>query len=377
MNINHHDNGVQIPASNIIYGYYIKKIILNKLVYAAFHNTPNAATNKIRIFIDITNIARSIMTSNCVIYDNYEVACTIINMIAHYKSFFMKGNYGVLPEFYLVHVNEFVGEIENKRNPYFYNDARTTIYSPMNSGKLSFLLQNIQMVKLITQYIPDVYFVDGNLICTPVMMYNIIKKYNDNVPNIVITKDPTANQLAIISNTMIFRPKKSKTGKLENPSNDISYIINSRYALLDSLMGESYTESTIDKINSVNPVLWSLIVASNGMKYTNLEKALDIRNTLKLFDPTLNNVGIPTVNTVDNLNIPMSISRTNDDRGIRRIMKRNFDSIDIPYKYSIYNTSAEAKLGIPPTLFDNNGLKQINDTYFNNRGLFIDLMSLL
>lgn len=378
MNINHHDNGVQVPASNIIYGYYIKKVILNKLVYQAFHGTQNASANKIRIFIDITSIFRSIMASNCIIYNNYEVACAIINMVAHYKSFFIKGNYGVQPEFFLIYSNNIIGDIENKRNPYYCQDARTAIFSPTNSGKVEYFNKNITMSKLITQYLPDVYFMDSNMVCTPVSIYNTIKKFNDGVPNIVITKDPTMNQLTTISNTVIFRPKKTKTNDEKNPSYDSSYIVTSMNAVLDSLDNKNLSQTTVNKLAQFPPTYWSLIIAFNGIKSMGLERVFDIRNSIYTITQNYNTVGpIPTKNAVENIEISSSITGTDDNRGAIRVLSSNFDSIDIPYKYSIYSSSAEAQLGLPPTLFDNNGLKQINDVYFNSNGLFIDLMSLL
>lgn len=372
------DNNVAVSASNVIYGYYIKKDTLGKLMLQAFLNTPNASADKVRVFIDLNSIIRSIAYSNCIVYSNYEVACAIINMVAHYKSFFIKRNYGIQPEFYLVYSEDYVGSIENKRNPNYCNDSRCTIYNPNSFGRFNVLSQNITMVKLLVQYIPDVYFISTKMICSPVKVFNLIESFGDNIPNIVISKDPTMNQLPTISNTVIFRPKKTKTGNAENPSYDTSYIVNALNSVVDSLDNKNLSETTIHKIASLPPTYWSLIVAFNGMKYSSLERVFDIRNSIETINNNITNIGpIPTTNCIDNIQIDSKITGREDNRGPIRILHRNFDSIDIPYKNAIYKASAEAQIGIPPTLFDNNGLKSINDTYFNSKGLFIDLMTLL
>lgn len=367
------DYNTTVPASNVVYGYYIKKVILRNLIYKAFRGTPNETATKIRVFIDINNIMKSIMYSNCLVYENYEVACAIINMIAHYKSFFISGNYGVVPEFYLMYCPDYIGDIEMKRNPDYCILARNTIYNVNNTGKRNVLTQNISMIKLITQYIPNAHFIESNRISTPVMMYNLIESFSDTVPNIVITKDPACNQLPVISNTIIFRPKKSKTGNPENPSMDTSYTIKSMDAILCA-MDKLPADSTINKLRAVPPTYWSLVFTLNGMKSNSLQGVYEIRKTINIIEANLPIIGaMPMCGIVDNLKLPES----DDMRAVLRVLNRNFDSIDIPFKNGIFKASNQAALVIPPTLFDNNGLKTINDTYFNSKGLFIDLMTLL
>ena len=367
------DYNTTVPASNIVYGYYIKKVTLRHLIYKAFHGTPNETATQIRVFIDINNIMKSIMYSNCLVYNNYEVACAIVNMIAHYKSFFISGNYGVMPEFYLMYCPDYIGDIEMKRNPDYCLQTRNTIYNVNNTGKRNVLIQNIAMVKLITQYIPNAHFIENNRISTPVMMYNLIESFGDNIPNIVISKDVACNQLPVISNTTILRPKKSKTGNPDNPSMDTSYIINSMNAILYTI-DKMPADTTVNKLRAVPPTYWSLLFTLNGMKSNSVQGVYEIRKAINILSSNTPIIGaIPMCGIVDNLKLP----EADDMRAVLRVLNRNFDSIDIPFKNGVFKASNQAALVIPPTLFDNNGLKTINDTYFNSKGLFIDLMTLL
>lgn len=364
------DASASTTSSNVIYGYYIKKVNLRNLFYQAFYGTANANATAINIFIDINDIFKAVMYSNSMVMSNYEVSCALINMIAHYKSFLIDGGYGITPTFYLIWSGDNYGGQAIRRNPDYCINQRNVMFSNENFGKRQAFYNNISVVRTICQYLPEVYFIDGSE-DSCVMIFNIIQNLQNNNPNIIITKDVSCNQITSYSNTLIFRPKKSKSSN--NNYVDTSYIINSYTSIVSSLKSIP-ADGTITLINNyIPPLYWSLFFSINGNQHKSLQQIYDIRKTIKIIIENKNTIGArPWKGVLDQMVFPES----NNANTNLMVMNRNFDCLDLYYRSTVYNQLPESKISLPAKLFDINGLKLINDSYFNSKGLFIDLITL-
>lgn len=356
-------------ASNVLYGYYIRKLILSKMMRLAFIGTTNAASSKINVFIDLNDIVRAIMRSNCGIDANYGISCAIINMIAHYKSFLE--SYKVEVEFYIVYSgDEYGGAISRARNPEYCNSIRTTLFNPTQSGKYQWLKSNIKLASVILQYIPHCHFIQSTEDSALTIYNQILRELipTNPVPNIVITKDPTCNQLCLITNTVIFRPKKLMTKNTVEGVSDVSYVVNGTTAIEHTIQNSQIATSTLCKLEALLPTQWSLFFSLYGIKSRDISNLYDLRKS----------IAITQEHPEPIVNIECVIPQTDPEYQFRqRYIMNNYFSIDLPYKQRIYSQMAESQLALTPTLFDNNGLKQLNDQYFSSKGLFIDLMTLL
>lgn len=363
------DFATKSEASNVLYGYYIRKPILSRMMRTAFLGTTNASSSQINVFIDLNDIAVSVMKTNAGIDPNYGITCALINMIAHYKSFLT--SYNVDVEFYLVYSGDnYGGIIARNRYPEYCNDLRISLFNPNQQGKYNWMKSNFKLASVILQYIPHCHFIQSSE-DSALTIYNQILRTlvpTNPVPNIVITKDPICNQLCLITNTVIFRPKKSMPKAQGEMVADTSYVINGKTAIENTLQNTQIATSTLCRLESLLPTQWSLFFSLYGIKSRGIVNLYDLRRA----------IAITQEHPEPIVNIESVIPENDPEYQYKqRYILNNYYSIDLPYKHKVYMQIPESQLTLPPTLFDNNGLKQLNDQYFNSKGLFIDLMTLL
>ena len=83
-------NQYQINLASAIYGSYVKKAVLTDLVYNTYSNSSIAEATELNIFIDLNSVMHPLYSEhNRILFENItDLSSGIINMCAHYRSFF-------------------------------------------------------------------------------------------------------------------------------------------------------------------------------------------------------------------------------------------------------------------------------------------------
>ena len=206
----------EFTIEQMIAGSFVKYNRLSKIIEETYFGSQATELN---LFIDLNSILKPLYSIDAWSYKYkhiYEIAATIINMCGHYRSFFKY--LGVSTNIYLIYglncptINDtFVKGYNSKFiNSYIKKPDITELIS-----------SNLFILKLITQYIPKVYFFDiGNNEVSAMVDYiiNYTKAEQNGIENLVISKDILMLQLVSEHNVRVLRPNKTRD------DGDLSYI---------------------------------------------------------------------------------------------------------------------------------------------------------
>jgi len=336
----------QIIASN-----YIKYNRLNDIVNMAF---VGSSATKINLFIDINSCIKPMYSSGFSLVNIEErtsIAAHFINMISHYRKFF-RSRYKVECSVYFVYSSNV-----NSNNQIFYPGYNIKMVDTirLQRDKIDLLMYNLDILDKICPYLPDTSLTVGTFETGVIMndIMNIIRE--ENVPNIVISKDIYNTQLVAINNdVLMFRPKKSQQ--------DESYFIAKGGCISNLLADRQITQSVETELNDE---LLSFIMALNklperGVKtLLSLPKALSVTREIIRSGKVLNRY---------NSNISYMYDIFPDKEKAQVIhggIDGRFKAIDILYQYAIYSNSLERhNFKKIQNLFDPNGLHKICNEYF-------------
>lgn len=201
-------NMTEDQYSGVIYGYYVKYDRLAQLINSNFKNSK---ANKITMFIDVYDIlihlSRYMKDNQAIITNRYFIASGIINICAHYREFFRR-YYSVDTTFYLIYT-----DINNIINKYFYKDySKETIKTNPN---YSLFKDNLDMIKLISNFLPNIYYITADDIEFSNVVIDIIIHNKVDSLSIILSKDYYTYQL-VKPSIYILRPKKNKSEDLSN-----------------------------------------------------------------------------------------------------------------------------------------------------------------
>ena len=181
-------------VEQLITGFYIKYNRLTELINAAYSNS--ARYDNVDLYIDLHSVLKNLYSGNIWTYkstNGLDIASTIINMCAHYRAFFKKRQikntrifliYGLnCPDANKIFVENYNGKfIRNYR-------MKPTVTNSIEN--------NLNIVDLICQYLPGIYFFDIGKAEVSSMIHKLVTTI-PSIPDctkIVITKDILPLQL--------------------------------------------------------------------------------------------------------------------------------------------------------------------------------------
>ena len=200
----------------MITGSFVKYNRLSKIINETYYGSQATELN---LFIDINSAIRQLYSIDAWTYKYkhiYEIVATLINMCGHYRYFFKY--LGVTTNIYLIY-----GLNCPKINDTFIQGYNSKfINSYIKKPDITELIyNNLEILKLITQYIPRIYYFDiGTNEVSAMIDYiiNYTKKKKKGIENLVISKDILMLQLVPEHNVRILKPNKTKN------DGDLSYI---------------------------------------------------------------------------------------------------------------------------------------------------------
>ena len=206
----------EFTIEQMITGSFVRYNRLSKIINETYYGSQATELN---LFIDLNSVLKQLYSIDAWSYKYkhiYEIAGTVLNMCGHYREFFKY--IGVRTYIYLIYglncpsVNDTFVQGYNSKfiNSYIKKPDITELIN-----------NNLYIIKLISQYIPGVYFFDiGNNEVSAMVDYliNYTKSKEKGIENLVISKDILMLQLVPEHNARILRPNKTKD------DGDLSYI---------------------------------------------------------------------------------------------------------------------------------------------------------
>ena len=339
----------------LLYSNYIKYDRLSRLC-SLFK--PNSYMD---VYVDVYSMIKSLYNRNDLRVDIYtSVTSSIINLCAHYRYFL--SNYGIDTTFYII--NSQNTSMLNKTFCPEYN-AKIEYAYKMDSRMNDIILSNISLLETLCPYLPDVHFINS------VESYetgSIISYIMDNANptneryNVIITRDIYNYQLVQRPNTFILRPKKT-------PDGDMSYIINNENVMKIFLWERKNSiQETI-----LNPGLLSTLIALSNCPERNIKSLLNINTALLSLEDAVKNFRISNnynfyINSLwealNNINAIYNIGETG--------LTYRFKAVDLIFQSSVYSNTAECSMLKFDNLYDPEGVKRINEQYFENNPLDLE-----
>lgn len=336
--------------------YKVKYTVLNKLLIEK--DIIKSDTNNVNVFINLEPLLMRLFTSEVNKYvsinktSDKEFISNIINLAAHYKMFFTKKKiysriFIMIPSYGIEYKNSDV-------NPEYRMYSSFKFSTNEDNNYVSrMILSSLKTIKVIIEYIKDVYFIESGSIENSVTPFIINKEQNDDkVINFIVTSDMYDFQYVNYNFNIII--PKGDNSIICVKDNIIEYI---QKKYMNNIVKYSFSSSFL-------PFIFSVV----GNKTRNIYnvKGIGLKSIFKLIQTAINKDII--ANDMSNIYLLLSIVKNN----AKELINNNYKVIDIPFQYSklskvdIYYIISQIK-----DKFDNIELRKLNDNYFQDYPIMI------
>ncbi len=343
-----------IPIEKLLFSNFVKYDRLKIISDRAFSKT-NAS--ELNIYIDLNSMLKSIYSQDILGMTSLtSISSFVVNICSHYRHFYRTR--------YRVKTNIFIVYSENipHLNSQFYKDynKNTKARLKTNTQVKDFIYDNIELLKLLVPYLPNIYFVEGTYE-TGVLINHIIKTRGLNIPNMIISKDSYLFQLvSLYDNTIVLRPKKSN-------GQDLSYYIHKDNLLTALLKLRNSTED----LQGVSPELASIFMTLTYVKERNIKSLVNVKTAVKSIKDGINDKTLYNGHSVNPTTIWNGLNTKAFNTESFNFECR-YKAIDIPFQYSVFVNSPEVLNIRFIDLYDLKALEEINSKYFNTNPLDLD-----
>ena len=268
-----HDANIKFGIDQLIASYYVRYNKLTQLVNSFYRNSNS---NKLSIFIDLNSVLKRLYADTNISLNSsspIDISSAIINMCGHYRKFF--SYIGVGTRFFLIYGNNAPAyniNVMPNYNSLFLKDTciKTNVTDIIN--------KSLQLVSMITEYIPEVYFLDCNDAEVTSMMVKVIEtldmKSDPTQEILVISKDVLALQLVPkYKNLKILRPYKYN-------NEDNSYMVNQRN-LWEMFLMKYRKVTSMKNVSDIGIEFISNVLAMSRLPERCLKSHLDIKTAMK------------------------------------------------------------------------------------------------
>lgn len=349
--------------SNYIYSYYVKYDRLALLINSRFYNS---SATEVHLYIDLQDILRHLdkflCKSNLPINNPLILTSGIINMVAHYRNFFMT-RYSCTTKIWIV------DSITNSLAPIHYKD--------FSQGQLSKNTKNIVDLNMnflpsLCQYINGVQYVQTTVdFVTKCKAINEYENSAGSSPAICISKDPFAFQACEVPNMYILRPKK----KMREQS-DVSMLLDFNIVVVSYILEISKDPKII---GDILPNHLPLFMALTRVPSRNIKMLYHVNTAQNIIHNAMS-TGLLNAGAIWDINSFISTIAQHCRGIIKPVDEYNialrFAAIDtVHLQYESYKLLPEAKTytGIV-NLYDPEGVKGINNKYFKDCPLDLNVL---
>lgn len=164
---------------------------------------------EINLFIDLNSFTKRIWDIQFEYKNDNVITASIINACAHYRNYFWT-RHMCKTNIYLVWGWNFKTYFDYPNyNIHFRECVRS---KDQSFGIPTSLINSMkEQLKFICPYLPQIYFIDGDINEVSVMIYSLATTIvKQNIPNIIVSKDIYSYQLvSYLPSTFVYRPKKA------------------------------------------------------------------------------------------------------------------------------------------------------------------------
>jgi len=347
-----------VTVEEILTRYYVRYERLDQLIPYAFEGSKS---NELDLYIDLYGLYHTLYSRSyaTVINDYTAFTSFLINMCAHYRSYFKYQ--GVYTHIYLI--SSFNIPDETRVNLPEYN--KDMIDKLSNKQVSDMMNLNLEILDLLVPYLPNIYFVKTKYESS-VAMYHLMQTRKDavsarrkSIPSLIISTDEYPIQLCSLVDDVAFLWPRKYRGE------DISVICpprghsQHRNDFWSVITRKNSNSVSFEKVGTLSTSNLALVEALNKFSARDLKVIYNITTTSKMIRE-LNGVDIELVPDI----VFKAYSKIPEDR--YSIIQKRYNALSIPYQYIFYSESTEPKILKLDNLEDPDAIHMINDQYFRD-----------
>lgn len=312
--------------SSKMYSNFIKYDKLKELTIECFEDSDS---NELNIYVNTNSLITHLYNDGIVDFE-FSIVSALVNLCAHIRTYY-RTRHAVDTKIFLVY------------STMEYSSSKVFVprYNEYNQRKLrgnirmcEYVNKNIEILKELCKYIPEVYMV-VKTVEPAVVILDLIYKEEANgntAPNVVYSKDIFDYQiLSKHPNTVIFRPKRHK-------GVDTSYAV-TPFNVIKMYARDSKAKFEFDGTELPKEYL-SLLISLSNLNCRSVMRQLNLNTAYAVLLLVLKETQLSLINLVDTYNTIVTKQKMNMDV---IIFCNRFKAIDLTYQLSIYIESVEAK----------------------------------
>ena len=258
-----------IPIGRLIDVNNIRYNVLQEITKEEFKDSNIKIIN---LYIDMYSILKSLYRNTNYVIDDYSaVTSSIVNICSHYRRFYWS-RYNVHTRIFIINSHN-ISDINTQLVFGYNNGFKQSLDSNVKARDM--INNNIDILRLLVPYLPDIYFIDTTYEAG-VVMYNLMcrdDKLNEKA-HIILSKDPYLYQLvAMKPNTVVLRKKDKDTSIYINKDNLLSIYLKER---------KVKENDTI-----VSPELFSVLLAMSSLKQRNIKSVTSISKAIDTLEKAI------------------------------------------------------------------------------------------
>ena len=353
-------NDIKYNLEGLLFSYYIKYDSLIKLNSQI--DAPSD-TKYIDIYIDVFDMLRKVYSVDIYASKKFLIVSSIINLAAHLRGYYLS-RHRIWPRIFLVYGEEST----NNHRQFVHTFGQDKVSESLRyDDTKSFIESQLELAKILCAYINDVYLIKKSVDFSVFTYHNILDTLSKNPDNIsvIITKSDYAYQIpALLPNTYIFRPKKTKLG-------DCSYIISFKDVLF-KYYNKIHKENILQNLKIISPKLLSILMCLTGIRSKNISSATNIIKASNLLASAIVNHKILNDYNSD------TVYLYNKLEGINLLIdpasfEYRFKAIDVNYQTLLYNMQSESlDYSWKINLKNIKAFQEINNKYFIDNPLDVN-----
>ena len=343
-----------VTVESVLYRYFVRYDRLSELIYWGFKGSSD---NTINIYIDLYGIYHTLFSRSykTIISDYVSFTSLVINMCAHYRSFFK--SIGVYAKIFLISSYNIPSDsllLVPEYNKIMINKLQNTIVRDMVD-------LNTGLLELLCPYLPDIFFIKTNFE-SAVVMNRIMDLENQDTESLIISTDIYPIQLvAHRSKVSLLVPIKTYKGdeSLLCPNNTHS---EAKFSFWGGVIRKYLNSASFDKVGDISPSNLMLLASLNRFPDRCFNVMYNITKATRIISKI---IGFDSIKL-----IPQSILEILDAKEFKNInmdlLLNRYRALDITYQKLLYDQSVESKTLHYENLEDNNSINLINSKYFAN-----------
>lgn len=340
----------------VVMSYAIRYQNLSKMVYTEYANSDFGKSEEINVFIDLTKILKTLSTIgnkdvNFIKGTGVTLSAAILNLCAHYKSFFSKG-YNTNAHIHLIYSTK-----EFLINKSLYKDYSYGDVNLISNEK--YIDDALYLLDLVCPYLYDVQL-NKTSHEPALLMHDILTYHNkEQVPSIVISKDIVNWQL------INHRPGVSVFCPSKHNGEDTSYLVNA-----SNLSSAYYSKRKVKStLSQVPPNLYSLLLALSRVPERNMKSMLSIPFAIKFIYKGLELGAISKLGIILDPANSEAICNIINKEGFKVdpfVLHLRYNAIDLKSLCYSHSLVLDGRYNGYPDLFDPESLEKISNTYYRS-----------